>query len=124
MDVAGLSASVYRSTSDDFATRQPITTEDLPVRGRRFEFVDTRVEPGVTYYYWVVMVDAENRAIVSGPVSASIPGAFSFWPHPHPIPRGRGRSSPIASAHARRRREPPTSRSRSTTSRVARCARW
>lgn len=45
-------AIIYRSTTDNFATAQQIGREWAAMF-----FVDENVEPGVTYYYWVVFQD-------------------------------------------------------------------
>lgn len=84
-DGSGNTAEVFRSVSDDFATRQLISDGALPLSGTRFEFVDQTPEAG-TNYYWVVLRDTENRSMVSGPVTASVTSMLSFLSSAMPNP--------------------------------------
>lgn len=90
-DASGSSATVFRSTSDDFATRRQISADGLIVSGSRFEFTDPLPEAG-TSWYWVILQDTQGRSIVSGPVSAQSIGELSVLerPAPNPVRDGGG----------------------------------
>ena len=91
MDATGSTATVFRSSSDDFATRQQISTGALPVSGTRFEFTDASPAGG-TAWYWVILTDPQGRAIVSGPVTAQPTGELTFLDRPSPNPVRSGAS--------------------------------
>jgi hypothetical protein len=42
--------------------------------GAAYQFVDTAVKPGVTYYYWLEAVDVAGASELYGPVSAAVQG--------------------------------------------------
>ena len=88
-DATGLGASIYRSTSDDFATRQEITEAPVTIRGSRLEYVDESVVPGVSYYYWIQVHDSDGTSIWSGPVAATFAGStsvtFAATVRPNPV---------------------------------------
>jgi hypothetical protein len=85
----GATASVFRSESDDFTTRELISAGALPVNGTRFEFVDSAAEPG-THYYWIVLSEPDGHSFVSGPVAGSIAEALSFLESAAPNPARNG----------------------------------
>ena len=85
---ADVSAIVYRSTSADFATRQPLTEAALPVEGTLFSYLDTSALAGVAYSYWVELRYADGRSIMNGPVSVTGGAALAtavFAPRPNPF---------------------------------------
>ena len=90
-DATGSTATVYRSASDDFASRERISTEALSVRGTEFQFTDEHPGAG-TNWYWVVLQDARGRSSVNGPVSVQAVGALTFLEHPAPNPTRGGAS--------------------------------
>jgi subtilisin family serine protease len=69
--VGGASVQVFRSTSNDFATRERLT-EPLRVSGSEIEYLDTTAASGVPYFYWIVVEESGGRSMVSGPVSAIV----------------------------------------------------
>jgi subtilisin family serine protease len=89
---AGATAQVFRNTSEDFATRELITPEVLPIDGARFEYVDATAQAGRTYSYWVALREASGRTIMNGPVTiTALPReavAFTRAPYPNPVLRG------------------------------------
>ncbi|MBI5709829.1 MAG: S8 family serine peptidase [Candidatus Eisenbacteria bacterium] len=88
-DEGGLSASVFRSVSDDFETREDLTPEPLAFAGPRFEYLDAAVEPGRTYYYWIQLHEPDGSSVWSGPVAASLTGkptlTFALTAGPNPV---------------------------------------
>ena len=88
-DAGQLSATVFRSTSDDFATRSQLTKSPIALLGDRFEYLDESVLPDVTYYYWVLLQGSANGPIWSGPVAARLDGVprvtFAAPPRPNPV---------------------------------------
>ena len=40
--------------------------------GQAYQFVDSAVRPGVTYYYWLEAVDTAGGSAINGPVSATV----------------------------------------------------
>ena len=87
---AGTTAQVYRSATDDFAVRQPLTGR-LAVDDMSFEYLDTTAEPGVSYSYWIVLEDPDGGAFVNGPVSGSVPvAAVTFLGPASPNPAVHG----------------------------------
>ncbi len=86
---AGTRARVYRSSSDDFATRELLTPEPIGFQGTRFVYLDESGEPGVTYNYWVELRDADGQTIMNGPVGAAAIGAatvtFAAPARPNPV---------------------------------------
>jgi hypothetical protein len=89
-DAGGATATVYRSTTDVFATRAPLSDAPAPIQGTEFEYLDRTVEPGQTYYYWVVMSDVDGHSLVAGPVSAASAGTLSFLAKTSPNPLVNG----------------------------------
>jgi hypothetical protein len=88
----GATAQVFRSTSEDFATRELLTPEPLAIPGTRFEYVDESARAGTTYSYWVSFREASGRVVMNGPVTiTTLPGeavAFTRTPYPNPVARG------------------------------------
>jgi hypothetical protein len=88
-EAPGATAQVYRNTSDDFATRELLTPEALPITGTRFEFLDASAKAGVTYSYWVAFRESSGRTIMNGPVTiTALPEeavAFTRPPYPNPV---------------------------------------
>lgn len=87
-EIPGATATVYRSESEDFATRQPRTAA-LPFEGTRFTFLDAEAVPGVRYAYWVEVTGGDGRSFMNGPVSLSTTGTtlatIAFAPRPNPV---------------------------------------
>ncbi len=85
----GMTAMVYRSNTDDFATRQPLTAEPVPVDGELFSYFDTDVLGGTAYSYWVELRLADGRSIMNGPVTVGSHGAalatVVLAPRPNPF---------------------------------------
>jgi len=82
-DATGSTATVFRSTTDDFATRQQVA--ESVVHGSTYEFTDLDPEPG-TSWYWVILKDPQGRAIVNGPVAVEAAGELSLLERPSPNP--------------------------------------
>ena len=85
-DGTGSTAAVYRSTTDAFAGRMLVSDQAVPVNGTAFEYLDRTVEPGQTYYYWVMMTDADGHSLVAGPVTAASAGSLTFLARTSPNP--------------------------------------
>jgi hypothetical protein len=91
-DHSGAAASVWRSTSSDFATRVPMTNPALPVTGRTFSYLDAGAEAGVEYFYWIQVREASGATVWNGPVSAQLTDGLTFAAPPAPNPvRGSAR---------------------------------
>jgi hypothetical protein len=90
-DDPGARASVYRSRSEDFETRELITLEPLAFTGRVFEYVDAAVELGITYHYWVEVHTGEGGSIMNGPIAVTPQGGsitFAAPARPNPVSTG------------------------------------
>jgi hypothetical protein len=86
LDEPGLSASVFRSSSDEFETRERLTAEPIALSGAEFTYLDQAVEPGRTYYYWVQLHRSGGGSIWMGPVAASFARAtFAAAARPNPV---------------------------------------
>lgn len=87
----GATAQVFRATSEDFAARELLTPEALPINGAHFEYVDETARAGVTYTYWVSFRELSGRVVMNGPVTiTALPGeavAFTRTPYPNPVLR-------------------------------------
>jgi hypothetical protein len=77
-DPAGASASVWRSTSDEFETRTSLTEAPVPLGEPTFEYLDRTAAVGRTYYYWVQLHEADGTSFWNGPVAATFHGAASL----------------------------------------------
>ena len=90
----GATARVYRSRSEDFASRELLTSDPIAIEGTRFEFEDRSVVSGARYHYWVELRGAAGGVIWNGPVSLVIPArpavTLASAPRPNPV---RGRAS-------------------------------
>jgi subtilisin family serine protease len=86
---AGARASVFRSSTSDFATRQLLTPVPLPFAGAAFTFLDDAAQAGVAYHYWVQVREADGTTFMNGPVSVT-PGAMTFAAAPRPNPVSSG----------------------------------
>ena len=88
-EIEGATARVFRSESEDFATRQPLTPEALPIAGTRFTWLDTEAVVGVRYSYWVEVRAGDGRSFMNGPVSLSGAGTtlatVALAPRPNPV---------------------------------------
>ena len=88
-DDPGAVANVYRSRSEDFATRERITPEPIALSDARFDYEDRAVAPGVRYHYWVEVRYAAGNVVWNGPVSlttAARPGVtLARAPRPNPV---------------------------------------
>ena len=88
----GARASVFRSTSDDFVTRELLTSEPLPFAGAAFTYLDAQVEPGTTYHYWLLVHEPDGTSFMNGPIAVTAPGdtrvTFVSGPRPNPSTRG------------------------------------
>lgn len=87
----GATAQVFRSTSDDFATRELLTPASLPIEGTRFAYVDETARAGVTYSYWLSFRETSGRVVMNGPVTiAALPSEavmLTRAPFPNPVAR-------------------------------------
>jgi subtilisin family serine protease len=87
--IAGATARVFRSETEDFATRQPMGEGALPIEGTRFTWVDTDTRDGVRYSYWVEVRGSDGRSFMNGPVSLSGAGTMlatvALAPRPNPV---------------------------------------
>jgi len=66
----GCRASVFRSTTDDFSSRQRITPEPLDFAGSQFVYVDESALPGVVYHYWIQVHESDGTSFMNGPIAA------------------------------------------------------
>jgi serine protease AprX len=86
----GLRASVWRSESDEFATRSAVA-EPIVFSGTRFEYLDTTARPGRTYHYWLELEEMGGGTVWNGPVATSFGGVsvtFAAPASPNPVVRG------------------------------------
>ena len=87
--IAGATAQVFRSESDDFATRQPMTGAPLAIEGTRFTWLDTDTRAGVLYSYWVEVKGGDGRSFMNGPVTLAGTGTtlatVALAPTPNPV---------------------------------------
>jgi subtilisin family serine protease len=86
----GATAQVFRSTSTDFATREPIAAPTR-IEGTTFSYLDAGAAPGVRYAYWVVVAEPGGESFVAGPVSGTSTIAAGVWlapARPNPMTRG------------------------------------
>ncbi len=90
----GARASVFRSRSIEFATREALTAEPLPFERTAFVYHDDAVEPGTTYHYWVQVHDPDGTSFMNGPVSATAGtgSRVTFAAPPRPNPASHGAS--------------------------------
>ncbi len=70
--------NVYRAEVNDPTAAVRVNDSLIPGRGQAvsgatYRFVDTTVQPGKTYWYWVVDVDYTGRATWHGPVEVYVP---------------------------------------------------
>jgi hypothetical protein len=90
----GATARVYRSRSEEFATRELITPEPIALTDARLDYEDRAVLPGVRYHYWVEVQTASGGVLWNGPVSLVTPArpavTLASAPRPNPV---RGRTS-------------------------------
>ena len=88
----GARASVFRSTSDEFTSRELLTMEPLPIEGASFHYHDAHVAPGIAYHYWIQVHDPDGTSFMNGPVSATAAGgvAVTFAAPPMPNPTSGG----------------------------------
>ncbi len=88
----GATAQVFRSRSDDFATRELITPEPLPIQGTHFEYVDAGAQEGLTQYYWLALREGGGRVVMNGPVAITLlpreAVTLTRAPWPNPVARG------------------------------------
>jgi subtilisin family serine protease len=88
-EIPGAKAMVFRSESDEFATRQPVLPEALPIAGTSFTWLDTGAAAGVRYSYWIEVTAGDGRSFLNGPVSLSSAGAslatVALAPRPNPV---------------------------------------
>jgi hypothetical protein len=89
----GARATVFRSLSDEFTTRELVTPEPLPFAGTTLTYNDVNLEPGVTYHYWVEVHRADGSSFMNGPVAVTAPAvAVTFAASPRPNPSSHGAS--------------------------------
>ncbi len=55
-----------------------IAAQGTPASGASYSYTDNGVEPGITYNYWLVDIETSGAWTAHGPVSARLPGAFTF----------------------------------------------
>lgn len=88
-EIPGAAAMVFRSESEEFATRQPRLPEALPIAGTSFTWLDTEAAAGVRYTYWVEVTSGDGQSFMNGPVSLSTSGAslatVALSPRPNPV---------------------------------------
>jgi hypothetical protein len=76
-EVASLGFRVYRATSAN-GQRERLTASLIPSQapgsasGSHYQFVDETAQPGLTYYYWLELVDVDGAMELDGPVSARV----------------------------------------------------
>lgn len=66
-----VNARIARGENPDFDQRIELTREPIRVQGGRLEFLDTNLEPGHSYWYWVLFPSRGGDTAVSGPVRGS-----------------------------------------------------
>jgi hypothetical protein len=76
-ELNNLGFNVYRGTSatgEAVQLNEEMIPSQAPGSGEGFyyEYLDTDVQPGVTYYYWLEDVDANGTLTRHGPVTASV----------------------------------------------------
>jgi serine protease AprX len=85
----GLTASVFRSGSDDFSTRMSLTPEPIMLSGASLDYLDETAVPGRTYYYWIQLHEADGSSVWNGPVAATSAAApnltFAATARPNPV---------------------------------------
>lgn len=85
----GLTASVFRSGSDEFDTRQSLTAEPITFSGATLDYLDATAVPGRAYYYWVQLHEEDGSSVWSGPVAATSMGTpnltFAATARPNPV---------------------------------------
>ena len=90
-DDPGTVADVYRSRSEDFATRERITPAPIPVAGLTLDYEDRNVEPGVRYHYWIELRGGAGRTVWNGPLSLTTRAralvTLARAPYPNPVTR-------------------------------------
>ncbi len=70
--------NVYRAEVNDPAAAVRVNEHLIPSRGQAvsgatYRFVDTTVQPGKTYWYWIEDVDVNGRSTWHGPVEVYVP---------------------------------------------------
>jgi serine protease AprX len=90
----GATASVYRSRSEEFATRELLTPKPIALADARFEYDDRSVVPGVLYHYWIELRRGAGDVVWNGPIALATPArpavTLAGAPWPNPV---RGRTS-------------------------------
>jgi subtilisin family serine protease len=85
-EAQGAEATVLRAESRDLERSAPLAGPQR-LYGGRFEYLDASAEPLATYHYWVEIREADGRAILSGPVTATsglIARTQAAAPRPNP----------------------------------------
>ncbi|GIV77893.1 MAG: hypothetical protein KatS3mg050_2287 [Litorilinea sp.] len=73
----------YRSHSAQFDAAQPVPVALLATDAAGeslYSMVDQTVEPGDTYYYWLVEIGEQGEGAAIGPVAVNVPGYAIFLP--------------------------------------------
>jgi hypothetical protein len=89
LDAAGVTATVFRGTSDDFDAREVLTASPVAFAGRRLEYLDPSVRAGTAYSYWVQIHEPDGTSFLNGPVTVTTGGgtsiSFAAVPRPNPV---------------------------------------
>ena len=87
----GATAIVYRSTSEAFESRAPITAQPVAFTGGSLAFLDRDAEPATTYWYWVQVRTGHGTTFMNGPVNVTTPVStaitFVRGARPNPVRR-------------------------------------
>jgi subtilisin family serine protease len=68
---------VRRATTGEFSASRALYDDPKLLTGTQFAYVDGSVRSGTTYYYWIVVIDAEGEAI-GGPVRVRSAGVSTL----------------------------------------------
>jgi hypothetical protein len=80
-----LGFNIYRATAAD-GPRTRLNADLIPSQvsgdplNNTYQFVDTAVQPGITYYYWLEDMDMYGISQYQGPVSAVVPSLRRLLP--------------------------------------------
>ena len=84
----GATAIVFRSTTEDFASRAAIGGGPLSFEGSTLVFLDRDAVPATSYWYWVQVRTSRGATFMNGPIgiTTSISTAVTLAQPPRPNP--------------------------------------
>ena len=80
-------ALVYRSTSEQFASRTVLTNQPLPLSGGALSYLDASADPNLSYFYWIEVRKPDGTSLWSGPAAVAARITFAAPPYPNPSRR-------------------------------------